>query len=180
MAHKNVIELLAPAGGPEPFAAALAAGADAIYCGFGNDFNARRSATNFTPQTFADACEKAHLAGVRVYVTVNVVVSTKEIPRVLALVREAWLLGADAFIIQDWGLFTEIRRTWPQIETHVSTQANIHDERGVLWCRDQGADRVTLSRELSLPEIQKSLAPALSWSALATAPCASAIRACAC
>ena len=155
MAHKNVIELLAPAGGPEPFAAALAAGADAIYCGFGNDFNARRSATNFTPQTFAAACEKAHLAGVRVYVTVNVVVSTKEIPRVLALVREAWLLGADAFIIQDWGLFEEIRRTWPQIETHVSTQANIHDERGVLWCRDRGADRVTLSRELSLPEIQK-------------------------
>ncbi len=155
MAHKNVIELLAPAGGPEPFAAALAAGADAIYCGFGNDFNARRSATNFTPETFADACEKAHLAGVRVYVTVNVVVSTKEIPRVLALVREAWLLGADAFIIQDWGLFNEIRRTWPQIETHVSTQANIHDERAVLWCRDRGADRVTLSRELSLPEIEK-------------------------
>ncbi len=155
MAHKNVIELLAPAGGPEPFAAALAAGADAIYCGFGNDFNARRSATNFDETTFADACEKAHLAGTRVYVTVNVVVSTKEMPRVLDLVRRAWLLGADAFIIQDWGLFAEIRRTWPQIETHVSTQANIHDVRGVLWCRDMGADRVTLSRELSLREIQE-------------------------
>ena len=53
MAHKNVIELLAPAGGPEPFNAALAAGADAIYCGLGNDFNARRSAKNFTEETFA-------------------------------------------------------------------------------------------------------------------------------
>ena len=155
MAHKNVIELLAPAGGPEPFNAALAAGADAIYCGLGNDFNARRSAKNFTDETFAEACRRAHLAGSRVYVTVNVAIATPEIPRVLALVRRAWLLGADAFIIQDWGLFTEIRRTWPQIETHVSTQANIHDARGTAWCRQMGADRVTLSRELSLPEIAR-------------------------
>ena len=130
MAHKNVIELLAPAGGPEPFNAALAAGADAIYCGLGNDFNARRSAKNFTEETFAEACRRAHLAGARVYVTVNVAIATREIPRVLDLVRRAWLLGADAFIIQDWGLFGEIRRAWPQIETHVSTQANIHDARG--------------------------------------------------
>ena len=153
MAHKNVIELLAPAGGPEPFNAALAAGADAIYCGLGNSFNARRSAKNFDDESFRTACRSAHLAGARVYVTVNVAVATPEIPRVLSLVRRAWLLGADAFIIQDWGLFHEIRRLWPQIETHVSTQANIHDARGVRWCAEHGADRVTLSRELSLPEI---------------------------
>ena len=155
MAHKNVIELLAPAGGPEPFNAALAAGADAIYCGLGNDFNARRSAKNFTEETFAEACRRAHLTGARVYVTVNVAIATREIPRVLDLVRRAWLLGADAFIIQDWGLFCEIRRAWPQIETHVSTQANIHDARGTAWCRQMGADRVTLSRELSLKEISR-------------------------
>lgn len=155
MAHKNVIELLAPAGGPEPFNAALAAGADAIYCGLGNNFNARRSAKNFDDASFGDACRRAHLAGTRVYVTVNVAVATDEIPRVLGLVRRAWLLGADAFIIQDWGLFAQIRRTWPQIETHVSTQANVHDARGVAWCRGLGADRVTLSRELSLPEIAR-------------------------
>ena len=155
MAHKNVIELLAPAGGPEPFNAALAAGADAIYCGLGNSFNARRSAKNFDDASFGDACRRAHLAGARVYVTVNVAVATVEIPRVLGLVRRAWLLGADAFITQDWGLFTQVRRTWPQIETHVSTQANIHDARGVAWCREHGADRVTLSRELSLPEIER-------------------------
>ena len=151
----GVPELLAPAGGPEPFDAALAAGADAIYCGLGNDFNARRGARNFTDETFAEACRRAHLAGVRVYVTVNVAVSTSELPRVLELVRRAWLLGADAFIIQDWGLLAEVRRTWPQIETHVSTQANVHDARGVAWCRDLGVDRVTLSRELSLPEIAR-------------------------
>ena len=89
------------------------------------------------------------------YVTVNVAIATREIPRVLDLVRRAWLLGADAFIIQDWGLFCEIRRAWPQIETHVSTQANIHDARGTAWCRQMVADRVTLSRELSLKEISR-------------------------
>ena len=152
----GVPELLAPAGGPEPFNAALAAGADAIYCGLGNDFNARRSARNFDDESFAAACRRAHLAGARVYVTVNVAVATSELPGVLALVRRAWLLGADAFIIQDWGLLAEVRRTWPQIEVHVSTQANVHDARGVAWCRDVwGVDRVTLSRELSLSEIER-------------------------
>ena len=153
---RGVPELLAPAGGPEPFNAALAAGADAIYCGLGNDFNARRGAKNFDDESFAAACRRAHLAGARVYVTVNVAVSTAELPRVLDLVRRAWSLGADAFIIQDWGLMAEIRRRWPEVETHVSTQANVHDARGVAWCRDVwGVDRVTLSRELSLAEISR-------------------------
>ena len=94
------IELLAPAGGPEAFNAALAAGANAIYCGLGNNFNARRSAHNFTEETFGEACRRAHLAGARVYVTVNIAVATREIPQVLELIRRAWLLGADAFIIR--------------------------------------------------------------------------------
>ncbi len=149
------MELLAPAGGPEPFNAALAAGADAIYCGLGNDFNARRGARNFDDESFAAACRRAHLAGTRVYVTVNVAVAESEMRRVLELVRRAWLLGADAFIIQDWGLLAEVRRTWPQIECHVSTQANVHDARGVAWCSELGVSRVTLSRELSLPEIAR-------------------------
>ena len=149
--HKKP-ELLAPAGGPEPFAAALAAGADAIYCGMG-EFNARRKATNFSDDAFREACRAAHLAGVRVYVTVNIVIKDFEMPAALELVRRCSLLGADAFIIQDWGLFFEIRRTMPCVETHISTQANIHDTRGTAWCRAQGADRVTLSRELSVAEI---------------------------
>ncbi len=151
----NVPELLAPAGGPEPFNAALAGGADAIYCALGNDFNARRSATNFTYKTFEAACRAAHLAGARVYVTVNVVIATHEMPRVLALIRKAWLLGADAFIIQDWGLLAEVRRRFPQVECHVSTQANVHDARATAWCRDLGVGRVTLSRELSADEIAR-------------------------
>ena len=145
-------ELLAPAGGPEPFAAALAAGADAIYCGMGS-FNARRKATNFTDEAFEQACRAAHLAGSRVYVTVNIVIKQSEMGDALQLIHRCSTLGADAFIIQDWGLFFEVKRTMPGIETHISTQANIHDDRGTLWCREQGADRVTLSRELSIDEI---------------------------
>ncbi len=146
-------ELLAPAGGPAPFDAALAAGADAIYCGFGNDFNARRGAENFDPESFSAACRRAHLVGTRVYVTVNVVVKDEEMERVLDLVRRVWALGADAFIIQDWGLMCEVMRRWPQIEVHVSTQANVQDSRATRWSRDLGVDRVTLSRELSMDEI---------------------------
>ena len=146
-------ELLAPAGGPAAFDAALAGGADAIYVGFGNDFNARRSAENFTDESFTEACRKAHLAGSRVYVTTNVVIKTEEMARALALVRHAWLLGADAFIVQDLGLLFELHRRWPQIETHASTQMNVHDARGVRWAAAQGVERVTLSRELSVAEI---------------------------
>lgn len=145
-------ELLAPAGGPEPFYAALAAGADAIYCGMGA-FNARRKADNFTDESFEAACRAAHLAGSRVYVTVNIVIKDEEISEALSLVDRCWRLGADAFIIQDWGLFFEIRRLMPEVETHISTQANIHDARGTAWCKEAGADRVTLSRELSIDEI---------------------------
>ena len=145
-------ELLAPAGGPEPFYAALAAGADAIYCGMGS-FNARRKANNFTDEAFRAACRAAHLAGSRVYVTVNVVIKDEEMREALALIDRCWQLGADAFIIQDWGLFFEVRRLMPEVETHISTQANIHDARGAAWCKAAGADRVTLSRELSVDEI---------------------------
>lgn len=145
-------ELLAPAGGPKPFYAALAAGADAIYCGMGS-FNARRKADNFTDETFEAACRAAHLAGSRVYVTVNIVIKDEEMSEALSLVDRCWRLGADAFIIQDWGLFFEIRRLMPEVETHISTQANIHDARGTAWCKEAGADRVTLSRELSIDEI---------------------------
>ena len=145
-------ELLAPAGGPKPFYAALAAGADAIYCGMG-PFNARRKADNFTDETFEAACRAAHLAGSRVYVTVNIVIKDEEMSEALSLVDRCWRLGADAFIIQDWGLFFEIRRLMPEVETHISTQANIHDARGTAWCKEAGADRVTLSRELSIDEI---------------------------
>ena len=155
-AKSQVPELLAPAGGPAAFYAALATGADAIYCGLGSRFNARRGAGNFEDADFAAACRAAHLSGARVYVTENGVIKTDEVPAALALVKRAWDLGADAVILQDWGLMAEVRRQLPEVEVHVSTQANVHDARAVAWCRDVlGVERVTLSRELSLPEIAR-------------------------
>ena len=149
----NIPELLAPAGEPNAFYAALAAGADAIYCALGNDFNARRMADNFTPETFEKACRDAHLAGTRVYVTINIIIQDDEMEHALETVALAWRLGADAFIIQDWGLLWEISQRWPEVECHISTQANIHDARATSWCAAHGADRVTLSRELSIAEM---------------------------
>ena len=152
---KFPLELLAPAGSPAAFYAALYAGADAIYCALGCDFNARRSADNFSDEDFQQACKDAHVLGVHVYVPINIEMRTEEIPRVLALVERAWTLGADAFIIQDWGVLFEVRRRFPHIECHISTQSNIHDCRGIAFCRACGAQRVTLSRELSLSELTK-------------------------
>ncbi|WP_420027814.1 DUF3656 domain-containing U32 family peptidase [Fannyhessea vaginae] len=152
---KFPLELLAPAGSPAAFYAALYAGADAIYCALGCDFNARRSADNFSDEDFQQACKDAHILGVHVYVPINIEMRTEEIPRVLALVERAWTLGADAFIIQDWGVLFEVRRRFPHIECHISTQSNIHDCRGIAFCRACGAQRVTLSRELSLSELTK-------------------------
>ena len=148
------LELLAPAGSAEAFRAALAAGADAIYCALGGFLNARRKAVEIDDETFAALCREAHIAGTRVYLTLNVVVREDEMEDAVAVARHAHELGADAFIIQDWGLFAELHARMPELELHVSTQANVHDARGVLWSARQGATRVTLSRELSLEEME--------------------------
>ena len=148
------LELLAPAGSADAFRAALAAGADAIYCALGGFLNARRKAVEIDEETFRALCREAHIAGTRVYLTLNVVVREHEMEEALAVARHAADLGADAFIIQDWGLFFELHRRFPELELHVSTQANVHDARGVLWSAKAGAARVTLSRELSLDEMR--------------------------
>ena len=98
-------ELLSPAGTRDAFKAALAAGADAIYCGLGS-FNARRNADNLDLDQLRECCELAHLAGARVYITVNILIAQEEMPRALALVHDCHLAGADAFIMADWGLIS--------------------------------------------------------------------------
>ncbi len=152
--YTHVLELLAPAGSSAAFWAALAGGADAIYCALGSDFNARRGADNFDVESFRAACRAAHLAGVRVYATMNIVIREDEMSQALRAAREVWLLGADALIVQDMGLFVELHKAWPEIEVHISTQTNVHNKRSVAWCRRRGARRITLSRELSLQEIR--------------------------
>ncbi len=151
-ATPRIPELLAPAGTMDALKAALAAGADAVYLGL-DAFNARRNAENFTIETLATACELAHLAGSRVYVTMNILIGQDELPRAVRLVHDAWVAGADAFIVQDWGLLSVVHELWPQVELHLSTQANVADPIGVRHAAGAGCARVTLARELTLPEI---------------------------
>lgn len=150
---KNV-ELLAPAGNMECLHAAVKAGADAVYLGAGH-FNARRGADNFSLENFAEACDYAHLRGVKIYLTLNTVVLPSELPDALELARQAYRCGVDAFIVQDIGISIELSRIMPDVEVHVSTQMNIHDEDGLRAAAALGATRVTLARELSLAEIAR-------------------------
>ena len=150
---KNV-ELLAPAGNMECLHAAVKAGADAVYLGAGH-FNARRGADNFSLENLAEACDYAHLRGVKIYLTLNTVVLPSELPDALELARQAYRCGVDAFIVQDIGISIELSRIMPGVEVHVSTQMNIHDEDGLRAAAALGATRVTLARELSLAEIAR-------------------------
>lgn len=150
---KNV-ELLAPAGNMECLHAAVKAGADAVYLGAGH-FNARRGADNFSLENLAEACDYAHLRGVKIYLTLNTVVLPSELPDALELARQAYRCGVDAFIVQDIGISIELFRIMPDVEVHVSTQMNIHDEDGLRAAAALGATRVTLARELSLAEIAR-------------------------
>lgn len=158
----NAPELLAPAGNPECLHAAVCAGADAVYLGL-DEFNARRNAGNFTLEELRAACDYAHLRGVRVYVTLNVEILPSELDRAIAFARQAWNAGADAFIVQDVGLASELGRTLPQAELHVSTQMNTHNLAGIEAAARMGATRVTLARELTVAEIAELAALAAGF-----------------
>lgn len=151
MAERRV-ELLAPAGSMLSLRAAVCAGADAVYLGL-ESFNARRGADNFTMETLAEACEYAHLRGVRVYLTLNIAILPSETASALEMARQAYRSGVDAFIVQDVGLATELSRTLPQARLHVSTQMNTHNLAGVQAAAALGAKRITLARELSCAEV---------------------------
>lgn len=148
------IELLAPAGNQACFDAALLAGADAIYMGVGS-MNARASATNFTIEQAKICIKQAHLLDVKVYITMNTLVLDREMEEQLALAEELVRIGADAFIIQDMGLAREIKKQWPQMALHASTQMSIHNAEGVLAAQEMGFARAVLARELSLAEINE-------------------------
>ncbi|MBQ9069328.1 MAG: U32 family peptidase, partial [Eggerthellaceae bacterium] len=150
---RPLVELLAPAGNETCLHAAVRAGADAVYLGV-ESFNARRGADNFTLESLADACAWAHLRGVRIFLTVNTVVLPSEVTSVLELVRQAWVAGVDAFIVQDIGVAAEVKRTLPEAEIHISTQMNTHSKWGIAAAGALGAKRVTLARELAMPEVR--------------------------
>ncbi len=148
-----MIELLAPAGSMEALRAAVQNGANAVYLGCGA-FNARQSAKNFTLQALAEAVKYCHIRGVAVHLTLNTLVSDREMDEAVDLIRQAASSGVDAFIVQDLGILQLCRRIAPNVPVHGSTQMTVHSLPGVLLCAAWGLQRVVLSRELCRDEIE--------------------------
>jgi len=147
-----MLELLAPAGSMEALQAAVQNGANAVYLGCGT-FNARQGAKNFTPQTLTEAVKYCHIRGVAVHLTVNTLVSDRELAEVSALIRHAAMSGVDAFIVQDLAVVQLCRAIAPNVPVHGSTQMTVHSLSGVLMCAAWGMSRVVLSRELGREQI---------------------------
>ena len=146
------MEILSPAGSPEALRAAVCAGADAVYLGFGQ-FNARRGAKNFTRDEFAAAVSHCHLRGVKVYLTLNTLCSDREMAQAVDCAVQASQLGADAVLVQDMGLVRALRQCAPDLPLHASTQMTLHSLDGVKQAADLGMTRAVLARELSRRDI---------------------------
>lgn len=147
-------EILAPAGGMEQLTAAVRCGADAVYLGTKN-FNARNSAANFDSQALAEAVKYCHARNVRVYVTMNTLVTDKEISEVINEIKMIAQSGADAVIIQDLAVAALWKKYCPSMKLHASTQMTIHNVAGAKQAEKLGFERIVLARELTLSEIKK-------------------------
>ncbi len=150
---KNNIELLCPAGDIENFKAAISAGADAIYMGI-NKFNARQMAKNFELEEYIDCILYAHLRGVKVYLTLNVLLYDDEIKEAINIISMLYSKGLDAVIVQDLGLAKLIHKLIPKLPLHASTQMSIYSLEQVNVLKKLGFKRVVLARELTLDEIE--------------------------
>ena len=147
-----MMELLSPAGGYDALVAAVQSGADAVYMGFGA-FNARRSAKNFTDEDFASAVRYCHLRGVRVFLTLNTLVTDRELPQAAEALRNASRMGVDAVLVQDWGLLTLTQEIVPDLPIHASTQMSLFTLGGANEAAALGMERVVLARELCRDDI---------------------------
>lgn len=148
------VELLAPAGNMDSLKAAVMAGCDAVYLG-GVLFGARAFAGNFTNEEIVYAINYAHLYGVKVYVTINTIIYDSEVERFLDYVRFLHKNNVDAVIIQDIGMFDLLRKKFPNLELHASTQMNIHNYDGALLAKKLGFKRVVMARETPINVIKK-------------------------
>ena len=147
-----MIELLSPAGSRAALEAAVQSGADAVYMGFGA-FNARRNAKNFTDEEFADAVAYCHLRGVRVFLTLNTLLTDRELPQAAEVLRKASQMGVDAVLVQDWGVLTLAQAVTPDLPIHASTQMSLFTSGGARWAERLGMERVVLARELCRDDI---------------------------
>ena len=147
-------ELLIPASSLEVLKTAVMFGADAVYIG-GDAFGLRAKAKNFSPEEMKEGIEFAHAHGVKVHVTVNILAHNYDLDGVEKYLYELKDLKPDALIIADPGIFMKARRICPEIDIHVSTQANNTNYETYNFWHDLGAKRVVAARELSLNEIKE-------------------------
>lgn len=147
-------ELLAPAGSREALVAAVQNGADAVYLG-GRQFNARRSADNFNERDLIEAIQYAHARGVKIYVTVNILLADTELSEAVRFLHFIYNTGADAAIVQDLGLVKLAQQVIPELELHASTQMTAHNTPGIQFLKEAGLKRIVLARELSLAEVRE-------------------------
>ena len=147
-------ELLIPAGSLDVLKTAVVYGADAVYIG-GEAFGLRAKAHNFSLEDMKEGVEFAHSRGVKVYVTANILAHNDDLEGVEQYFEELKSVKPDALIISDPGVFAIAKRVLPEMELHVSTQANNTNYGTYLFWYQQGAKRVVSARELSLKEIRE-------------------------
>jgi U32 family peptidase len=148
------IELLAPAGNLEKLKVAIIYGADAVYIG-GEAYSLRAMADNFTKQDMIEGIEFAHSRGKKVFVTVNIFAHNDDLKNMPEYIREISEIGFDGIIVSDLGVFSIVREVAPNLEIHISTQANnVNYKTAETWYK-LGAKRVVLGREMSLQEIEE-------------------------
>ncbi|MDE5965533.1 MAG: U32 family peptidase, partial [Lachnospiraceae bacterium] len=148
------IEVLAPAGSMEVLRTAISAGADAVYVG-GVRFGARAYADNFDEETLVSAIQYAHLHDVKLYLTVNTLFVQEELEQLYDFLKRPYEEGLDAVIVQDIGVAAYIRRQFPKLPLHVSTQMTIANATGGALLKELGAVRIVPARELSIAELSE-------------------------
>lgn len=147
-------ELLSPAGDMESLLEAIHNGADAVYLAM-KSFGARKFAKNFSKEEIIEAIKLCHLYGVRIYVTMNTLVKESEVEDFLEQVKYLHINGVDAIIMQDFGMISLVRKMYPNLEIHASTQANNSSLDTIKMFYEMGVKRVVVSRELTLEEIKQ-------------------------
>lgn len=148
------IEVLAPAGSMDILKVAISAGADAVYVG-GARFGARAFADNFDEETLVEAVHYAHIHGRKLYLTVNTLFLQRELDELYNFLKAPYEAGLDAVIVQDIGVASYIKRQFPGLALHVSTQMTVTQESGGMLLKELGASRIVPARELSLFELRR-------------------------
>ncbi|EGR2041932.1 collagenase-like protease [Vibrio parahaemolyticus] len=150
---RDQFELLAPGGDLDSIKAAIAAGADAIYCGL-DRFNARNRATNLTLDNLNGVLTLAHQHSCKIFLTLNVLILESEIPAIVRLLSQLNTTKIDGVIVHDLGLAYILKHHFPDLDVHASTQLNTHNEGQILFLNQLTASRVNLSRELNIDAIK--------------------------